>query len=188
MHWLREQFRKQPILMGCLTALLLAGALACGGGILMVVGGVALFQKATDAAGISSPIELNTRAAEAGWGVGMERQSGGDLVIRLSPLEPKASLTCEQAWTLVGPSLSGTAETLEVQAWASMEDALADESPRWTCRWTGRPQPSETMPSPGFVAGSPAPPTPLPSETAPEVAPPGTQPAPETGSAPGPTP
>lgn len=158
MDWLRERFQRAPVLMGCLSAMVLLCILGCGAGLLVALGGVALFNKVEDLIGVRDPIELSSNASAEGWmlGVHMEESTLNFTLRRFD----EGPADCATAWRLVGPHLIGSAEFVDVRMYVGEEQ----DEPKASCRWKGFPKAGTEMPEPVDVVPAPAEPTPAPAE------------------------
>lgn len=181
MDWLRERFQRAPVLMGCLSAIVILSVLGCGAGLLLTLGGVALFNKLEASMGVRDPFELSSRASEEGWVLGVQSQLEGTLAIDMRRFD-EGPADCATAWRFVGPHLTGSAESVTVQMYVGEDQDAA----RVTCSWKGFPKASTEMPAP--VDAVPAATQP-PAEAAPSAAEPAQAPTPvDTSSAPPPPP
>ncbi len=135
---LGAKLREQPILAGCLGLLALGALISCGGGALLVLGGKALVDKASESAGVDGVIATAQAAGAAGFMFNVAIDDRGT-IYTLSPLEPRI-VTCDEVQALLFPHLTGTLETVQVES----QSIIENEDGSYTtvplsCTWGGWP-------------------------------------------------
>ncbi len=135
---LGTMLREQPILAGCLGILAIGTLVLCGGGALLVLGGKALVDKASESAGVDGVISTAQAADAAGFMFNVAIDEGGT-VYTLAPMEPR-TVTCDDVQAVLFPHLTGTLETVVVQSQSILlnDDGSYTTVPL-TCTWGGWP-------------------------------------------------
>ncbi len=135
---LGKMLRDQPILAGCLGLLALGVLVSCGAGALLVLGGKALVDKASESAGIDGVISTAQDAGAQGFMFNVAIDNGGT-VYSLLPMEAR-TVTCDDVKAVLFPHLTGTLETVEVQSQSILlnDDGSYTTVPL-TCTWGGWP-------------------------------------------------
>ena len=196
--------REQPILAGCLGLLALGVLVSCGAGALLILGGKALVDKASETAGIDGVISTAQDAGAAGFMFNVAIDNDGT-VYSLVPMDTR-TVTCDDVQALLFPHLTGTLETVHVESQSIIEnDDGSYTTVPLTCTWSGWPGKegaagvllSSAPPAPGASAPAPVPdseptppapgasaPAPVPDSEPTPTAPEGSSPAPAAGSEP----
>lgn len=135
---LGKMLREQPILAGCLGLLALGTLVSCGAGALLLLGGKALVDKASETAGIDGVISTAQDVGAAGFMFNVAIDNDGT-VYSLVPMDAR-TVTCDDAQALLFPHLTGTLETVRVESQSILENADGSFTTiPLSCTWSGWP-------------------------------------------------